>query len=786
MGTPATGKRPPADAQAFLTLLTEGEPLTFQTFDDRGQSPELARILHGTLESHLAVLQRLNSRGAGVFIMVNHGDGKGRSAANVKGVRAVFVDLDGAPVAPVENCGLEPHAIIESSPGRFHAYWLTADCAPPQFGPLQKALAQAFGGDPSVCDLPRVMRLPGFQHHKADPFTTRVVRLAQVQPYAVAHLVQCLGLKLTRAAPERAAAATPTGPVFAAGGRNKALASQAGKLRRAGLSGEAIEAALLQTNLEKCKPPLDDNEVRAVARSIGRYDVGTVADVQTPAPSAWPEPMLPGSVTVPEIGAALLPGWMGRMAKAVAASTQTPEAMSVLTLLAVLAAVLQRRFVVAPYGDDYQETLSLWTVVVLGSGNRKSAVHTALTRVLAAWEKRERDRLRGEIARVYAQREVIGKRIETLKSQAGKEEDATQRQRLQDEIAKLREQMPAELLAPRLFSGDITAERLQQLLVEQHERAAIVTDEGGIFQIMAGAYSGGISSIDVFLQGHSGSSMRVDRAGRMAHLDQPALTLALALQPGILQDAGKTKRFRDSGLMARLLYAVPKSRLGTRDVRDRHPLSEEVQREYEHQVFALLDDMHFPIGAPQVLAFEHEASECWLDLCQKVERELGEGGRYAHLPDWASKLPGAAARIAGLLALAEHGTSTRVVSVDSVRRAVALAEALIPHAVAAFGLMGAVDSETDADFVLAYIRRHRLEAVGRRDLQKAMEGRFRSLERLLVAIKLLQEWHVLGREERTRGTGRPSVFYVVNPRLFVDKHHSSHRSDLDPSSYYEN
>lgn len=791
MSSPSVAMPLPPDVAAFLTLLAEGDPITFQTFAEGSKRAGLAHIHHGQLEEHQAALQRLNDRGAGVFFMVNAGDGKGRTAANVTAVRALFVDLDGVPLGPVEGCGLEPHALVESSPGRYHAYWLVADCVLGRFTGLQKALAARFEGDVTVHDLPRVMRLPGFVHRKGEPFVTRVLRLNQALPYTVQEVIERLQLRPVKAAqtpaqaPAEGARAPLDGPMFAAGGRNQALARLAGKLRRGGLSGEAIEAALLQTNAERCRPPLDDEEVRRVARSIGRYAPGPMStEPEQPAP-AWPEPLLPGAMTVPEIGAALLPDWMGRMARAVAQSTQTPEAMSVLSVLSVLAAVLQRRFEVTPYGDDYREPLSLWTVVVLGSGNRKSAVHKALTSVLADWEKRERDRLKGEIARIYAQREVLNKRIETLKNQAGKEEDAAQRQRMQDEIAKLREQMPAELLAPRLFSGDITSERLQQLLVEQHERAAIVTDEGGIFQIMAGAYSGGISSIDVFLQGHSGSSMRVDRAGRMAHLDRPALTLALALQPGILQDAGKTKRFRDSGLMARLLYAVPRSRLGSRDVRDRRPLSEEVQGEYERRVFALLDDMRLPIGAPLVLPFDADARECWLDLCQRVEVELGEGGRYAHLPDWASKLPGAAARIAGLLALGEHGTGLRSVPLDSVQRAVALCGALIPHAAAAFSLMGAADSETDADMVLAYVRRHRLESVARRDLQKAMEARFRTLDRLLAAIKLLQDWHVLGREERTRGQGRPSVFYTVNPRLFVDNRSLSHERESDPSFTYE-
>lgn len=114
-------------ARSFLDLMAEGEPVTFQTFGDADKSKKLARILHGDLDQHAPELTRLNGAGAGVFWMVNYGDGKGRAAGNVTGIRAVFVDLDGTPLAPVLSAGLEPHAVVESSPGRWHCYWLVAD-----------------------------------------------------------------------------------------------------------------------------------------------------------------------------------------------------------------------------------------------------------------------------------------------------------------------------------------------------------------------------------------------------------------------------------------------------------------------------------------------------------------------------------------------------------------------------------------------------------------------------------------------------------------------------------
>ena len=58
---------------------------------------------------------------------------------------------------------------------------------------------------------------------------------------------------------------------FATGGRNEALTREAGKLRRLGLSADAISAALQQVNLERCEPPLEQEEVETIGRSVGSY-----------------------------------------------------------------------------------------------------------------------------------------------------------------------------------------------------------------------------------------------------------------------------------------------------------------------------------------------------------------------------------------------------------------------------------------------------------------------------------------------------------------------------------
>ncbi|WP_418648795.1 YfjI family protein [Thauera butanivorans] len=479
----------------------------------------------------------------------------------------------------------------------------------------------------------------------------------------------------------------------------------------------------------------------------------------------WPDPVLPGMVKAPEIPADILPGWMGAMAGAVADSTQTPPALAVMVGLAVLAAVLQRRFEVSPFDDDYTEPLALWTLTALPSGARKSAVFSAMTAPLLRWEKREYDRGRAERGRVASARKVAEKRIERLLADAAKAKDEHERERIRAEIQHEKDTMPAELRAPRLFTEDVTAERLQAMLAEFGERMALLSDEAGIFQIMAGIYNGGSANLDAFLKGHAGTAMRVDRAGREAHVDKPALTFGLAMQPGVLAEVAASRRFRDSGLLARFLYAMPASNVGRRDVRRRVAVPDQVRDNYERAIFQLLEDVPAVIGKPRVLPMTEPALELWADFAQDIEDQQGEGGRYEAISDWTSKLPGAVARIAALIELAEVGRAAEEVSEVATRQAVALGRLLIPHAQAAFGLLGTDGVDTDGAAIVKWVQANGLAEFSRRECQKAMEGRFRSLERLNKALQRLQQQDVLRHYTRREKGKTPSEMHIVNPKL---------------------
>jgi hypothetical protein len=176
------GLRPDTEAaRAFLEAFDGNH--CFQTFEDRGQDRRLARTICGRFDAIAAQLLELNQKGAGIFFTVNEiGNASSRKADNIIRIRALFADSDDPSQLPevedrILKFGISPSIVVESSPGKRHFYFLTDSVCIEKFTTAQKALATALGTDPAVCDLPRVMRLPGFIQRKGAPFVTKVLHI---------------------------------------------------------------------------------------------------------------------------------------------------------------------------------------------------------------------------------------------------------------------------------------------------------------------------------------------------------------------------------------------------------------------------------------------------------------------------------------------------------------------------------------------------------------------------------------------------------------------------------
>ncbi|MEU4420632.1 DUF3987 domain-containing protein [Actinoplanes sp. NPDC024001] len=488
-------------------------------------------------------------------------------------------------------------------------------------------------------------------------------------------------------------------------------------------------------------------------------------------PGGWPALIPLGRGRhLPTFPVELLPEWLAAQVGAVAEFTQTPADLAGSLALACLSTAAGGRAEVEVRGS-WREPTNLYTVVVLPPGSRKSAVFAAMVAPILAAEKALIERTAPAIIEAELSAKVAGKAAEKA-ALAAANADAAGRDTLIAEATAAA--MNAEAITvpvkPRLVADDVTSETAASLLAEQGGRLAVLSPEGGIFATIAGRYSG-TPNLEVFLKGHAGDLMRVDRRSREAeHVDKPALTMGLAVQPEILRDIANMPGFRGLGLLARILFALPENTVGRRKV-GTDPIPTEVAAEYHANLHALVLTLA-EWTDPALLMLTPDANARVLNIEREVEPRLAPGGAWAHIVDWGSKYTGAVVRIAGLLHLAEHPRHGwgSTISADAIDRAARIGEFYAAHALAAFDDMGADAATRNARHVLAWIERTHTSAFTKREAFRAVQSaQIKTTADLDPALAVLEAHGYLRQLDPPapkRAGGRPpSPSFLVHPEV---------------------
>ncbi|AKN32582.1 hypothetical protein Ccar_17700 [Clostridium carboxidivorans P7] len=486
---------------------------------------------------------------------------------------------------------------------------------------------------------------------------------------------------------------------------------------------------------------------------------------------------------LPSFPSGCFPEWMENYVKAVAEDTQTPADLAAVIGLAVVASILSKKFKIE--GKlGWEEPLNLYTVAVMNPAERKSAVFSHMTKPLLKHEAEVNKKLKPEIAANQIEKEILKNELQNLKKAASapKKSDKTNQIELEEQARQKAKELEefVDKKPLRLLADDVSPEKITNLLSENDGKLAIMSAEGDIFEIMAGRYSqNNTSNTGVFLKGHSGDMLRVDRVVRGAdHVEEPALTIGLAIQPEVLRKVMDNENFRGKGLTARFLFSIPQSKVGSRNINS-NPIPEDIKETYFTNIKLLLESGQSLEEEQQqetrILHLSEAAKIKSVQFAQMLEPRLIDDLEV--VKDWAGKLHGAVLRIAGILHCCElvgiYNSWDAEVSEKNFNKAVDIGKYFIEHSKAAFGMIGMDKKTKDAKLILKFIKKKGLSEFTKRDIQKGNRTKFRSVKDVELALELLIENNFIIEEEKTvihssRGR-KPQNKYIVNPAYLNDK-----------------
>lgn len=592
------------------------------------------------------------------------------------------------------------------------------------------------------------------------------------------------------------------GETIPEGSRNATLSHIAGKLlKRYGKnSGKALGEYMKAC--DRCEPPLDVKEIETIWRSAEKFydkiaasenyippevyekqynenhvllrrssdtaDNANTSEGGSDATSRcprWDVPVPFDEPNLPAFPIDTLPDTVKDYVLGLAESTQTPVDMCACSVLAALALCVQGRYKIQGK-PDWVEPLNLYVVSVAEPSERKSAVIGAVSNPITAYEAEENKRRAPLIEESKMKLRVLEQEQKAMESKMAKKQDVKEEDFLSiaSEIAAFKVMQPL-----KLYVDDITTEKLSSALSE-NGRTAILSSEGGIFDLLAGLYSKNVN-IDVFLKAYSGDTIRVDRIGRPSEsIKDPALTILLTVQPNVISGMMSNRTFRGRGLTARFLYCMPRSLVGKRRF-STAPIPYEAKQRYREIIEDMLSEEN---TEPELITLSPEALQLLEDFSVSLEPKLR--GEYADISDWAGKLVGNVLRLAGILTRADKprfealtfgDPQPLVTSAAIMQNAVTLGSYFIQHAKAAYDLMGADEVTENAKYILNAVTKRRLERFTRRDVMRLCR-RFKTASEVQPALDVLVDRGFLWEEvKETEGFKKPKgADYLVNPQLY--------------------
>jgi len=566
------------------------------------------------------------------------------------------------------------------------------------------------------------------------------------------------------------------------GTRNASLASLAGSLHHKGLSDDLVLQALLEANDNRCEPPLSDDEVKGIAKSICGYDTsgdiqaGVILNGSGPTQiSEWRVPELFDNALLPvqPFKLEFLPSSLQPWAQDVSERMSVPLDFVGVCMLCALAGCINRRAFVYPKANDkdWKEAIAISGAVVSYSGKMKTPTWKTsinpMQEIDIDWQNEHKARLavyKSELKTYEESEKLRKKEAEKLRkkdqSDAGALFASTAAKPLKGSAPPLEPES-----CRRLVVNDATPEKFHDIMTTNPEGLFVYRDELSSW-VAELDQKGREAERGMFLAAMNGSdAYTLDRIGRGSLTAIMSASLFGGFQPEPLIKFLCDSRNKSDGMLARfgaLVWpddsVIPSiDRAANSEAKDRFRRTIRVLSELRAESVAL----HFSTDAQQRF-------NDWLSgHVSKVNKETN-AAKQSHLSKYRGLLP----KLAGLLQLADLVASLpsvgggHTIDLDHLDRAIALLAYLETHMNRIYGCVKSPVRKAE-EALAQHVQAGDLKDGFRiRDVQrKCWENLSKDYcEDAILALEDMGWFRQLPPEQTSKG-GRPTLRWEINPSL---------------------
>jgi len=544
-------------------------------------------------------------------------EGVGRKDADIQQIRAIWADFDnGKPLQ--KTWPLKPSIIVQSSPGKWHVYWLVQLEGNPQelkeeWRAVMTGIVETYEADPGSVSLSRVLRVPGTYNFSTKyPHPEEVLMLdSNGTEYHWSEICKHFP-PLYKSVNSEAGVAVTGGSEF-----------NEHELFRAFLNGDSICPSLnrlimhwayhysavkikMKVNQLESEVPLDikavhsdryfkalsqaDKFIKTAKNKVAAERANQSDVVRLPVKL---KPMVSKDMVdympIPKEG---VPELFNKLAQATHNYIGNGIEPALISAVGVTSILLNKNVRIHEIGEETTTYCTTGVMLAMSTGARKTALYKVITKPVTEYETLLREQW--EIAKngIKSQEYMIDQQIDycekEIKKAAAKGSGLNEMKTFGETRARLLDQRDAlQTELPSLYVQDTTEAAVVDIMAKNNGTIAVMTDEGRNFvKNVLGRFEskGGDSAEGWVTNGMGGKQMKTNRkGGGEIIIDDPCLNVFAMIQPDKATEFKDHKAYKESGMAARLpVYHYPTDDIAMMEQSDRTRLleSEPVERYY--------------------------------------------------------------------------------------------------------------------------------------------------------------------------------------------------------------